>query len=160
MGLFIETALGEYAQRIQGLKGQENITFKKTLDNKFIKELIIELNTGGRPTSQLEKLHIDSEGNQLFNTVTGRTTYADSDPLGRGGKPYEVFRTGDYYDSFRVEVRIGFITITSNPFKTDNNLFEVYTDNLEGLTNENLQIVIDEALTFFIQWYQRNILPK
>jgi len=31
---------------------------------------------------------------------------------------------------------------------------------IEGLTDENLQILINEALEQFINWYRRNVLPR
>ena len=153
--MWTNTPLAEYAKRVIQLEGQQDKIFKLALDNKTIKELVIDLNT----EKQLKTQHVDSKGNKLFNKLTQRSVYAPSDPLGRGGQPYEVFRTGDYYNSFRVVVGNGVITITSAPEKKTNNLFEVYTPDIEGLTDENLQILIDEALEQFINWYRRNVLP-
>jgi hypothetical protein len=155
MGLFTETKAGLYCEDVLKLKGQENNLFKIVLDNKAIKDLIKFLNT----EKQLGQQHIDSLGQELYNTLTQRTVYADSDPLGRGGQPYEVRRTGDYWGSFTIAVNAGNIVIVSNPFKQNNNLFEVYTPELEGLTDENLQILIDEALQKYREWYARNLLP-
>jgi len=155
MGLFSETVLAQYAKDVVKMSKQDDKIFKEVLDNKFIRELVIELNTEGQMG-----LGIDSGGNPLFNTVTGRSVYAPTDPLGRGGQPYQVFQSGAYWDSFRVAVGAGFINIVSNPFKRNNNLFEVYTENLEGLTDKNLEELIDEAEELYIQWYKRNLLPR
>lgn len=153
MGKFTETALGIYSRNLQQLKGQEDRIFKIVLDNREFKDLIIELNT----EIQLGEQSVDSNGSPLFNTLTQRTTYANSDPLGRGGQPYQVFRTGEYWDSFQITVSSGIIIINSNPFKTDNNLFEVYGVDIEGLTEQNTEEIIDEALELFINWYRRNL---
>lgn len=156
MTQFSDTEIYKYAERLIALKGKEDKIFQLALDNKAIKELIVFLNT----EKQLKQEHVDSLGQTLFNTLTQRTTYAPSDPLGRGGKQYEVRRTGDYYKSFKVSVGQGFIVIVSNPFKKNNNIFEMYGEAVEGLTEANLQILITKAHEFFIRWYVKNLLPQ
>ncbi len=156
MAKFVNTALAEYAQRLVKLSSQEDKVFRLALDNPTIKNLIIDLNT----EKQLKEQHVDSKGETLFNTITQRSVYAPSDPLGRGGEPYEVFRTGKYYKSFKVVIKADSIVITSNPQKGSKNLFEIYTVELEGLTQQSLQILIDEALKQFIRWYKKNLLPQ
>ncbi len=154
--MFSDTVVSEYAKKVINLQTQQDKIFKLALDDNEFKNLIIDLNT----EKQLREQSVDSNGNRLFNKLTQRSTYSPSDPLGRGGKPYQVFRTGDYYDSFRVTIQNGSILITSNPLKSSNNLFDVYTSDLEGLTDENLQILIDKALEKFIEWYERNLLRR
>lgn len=156
MKLFENTALALYAKRLTALKGQENIIFKKALDNKLIKDLITDLNS----KIQLGEQSVDSLGNKLFNQMTQSAVYAESDPQGRGGQPYQVKRTGEYWESFKALVGQGFIIINSDPFKEDDNLFEIYGTNLEGLTDESLQTLINVSEERFIRWYQRNVLPK
>lgn len=156
MTLFMNTALAEYAERLVKLKNQDKKTFKLVLDNNFVKQLVIDLNT----KKQLSEQSVDSLNRELFNTLTGRTVYAPSDPLGRGGRPYQILRTGAFYDSFVVAVNAGNIKIVSNPFKRNTNLFEVYGAEIEGLTEESLQTLINEAITLYIQWYERNLLPQ
>lgn len=156
MAKFEDTELAEYCKRLIALKGQENTIFKKALDNKFIRDLITDLNS----EIQLGEQHVDSLGNKLFNQMTQSSVYAESDPLGRGGEPYEVRRTGEYWESFKALVGQGFITINSDPFKDEDNLFDIYGENLEGLTDQNLQTLINASLEKFIIWYQRNVLPQ
>jgi len=154
MGLFIETALSEYAQRIQGLKGQENITFKLVLDNRLIRELIIFLNTD----EQLGNDRIDSLGKQLgfYSHATEFITKGRK----KEGEAINLNDTGAFWESWKVLVSKGNITINANPQKEDTNLFTEYGIDVLGLTNENLQVLINEALNLYIKWYQRNILPK
>ena len=156
MDLFVNTELAEYCKRLIALKGQENTVFKKALDNKLIKDLITDLNT----EIQLGEKSVDSLGDKLFNKMTQSSVYSDSDPLGRGGEPYQVKRTGEYWESFKALVGQGFIIINSDPFKEDDNLFEIYGNNLEGLTDASLQTLINVSEERFIRWYERNILPK
>lgn len=156
MDLFVNTELAAYAKRLVALRGQENTVFKKALDNSLIKDLITDLNT----EIQLGEQSTDSLGNKLFNKLTQSSVYSDSDPLGRGGEPYQVKRTGEYWESFKALIGQGFIIINSDPFKEDDNLFEVYGENLEGLTDASLQTLINVSLERFIRWYEKNILPK
>ena len=155
MASFNNTLLGEYAQRLTGLKGQEDRTFKLVLDNKLIIDLIKFLNT----EDQMGQDHVDALGNQLFNVFTSRSFYSQNDPKGRAGEPYELFDTGSYWDSFLATVNAGNIVITSNPFKGSDNIEDAFGTNLEGLTDENLQVLINEALEQYINWYRKNVLP-
>ena len=150
--MFKKTILYNLAQKIVRLKGQEKQIFKEVLDNNIVKELIIELNT----EKQLKQDHVDSLGQELFNSFTNRSTYAISDPLGRGGQPYEVYRTGDYYNSFKVFIRGGAIIIDSNPEKPTGSLFQMYNENIEGLTDEsknNLIVLIRELYINYVKKY-------
>ena len=153
--MFLNTELAEYAQRLVNLKGQEDSTFKLVLDNEVIKKLIIFLNTD----DQLGQDHVDSLGQELFNVFTNRSYYSQNDPKGRAGQPYTLNDTGAFWDSFTVAVQQGRIIIDANPFKDGDNLFDAYGQDVLGLTDENLQILINEALEQFINWYNRNLLP-
>ncbi len=154
--MFLNTELAEYAQRLVNLKGQEDRTFKLVLDNEVIKKLIIFLNTD----DQLGQDHVDSLGQELFNVFTNRSYYSQNDPKGRAGQPYTLNDTGAFWDSFTVAVQQGRIIIDANPFKDGDNLFDAYGQDVLGLTDENLQILINEALEQFINWYNRNLLPQ
>ena len=154
--MFLNTELAEYAKRLVNQKGQADKTFKLVLDNQTIKKLIIFLNTD----DQLGQDHVDSLGQELFNQFTNRTFYSPNDPKGRAGKPYTLNDTGAFWDSFTVAVQQGRIIIDANPFKDGDNLFDAYGQDVVGLTDENLNTLIKEALEHFINWYIRNILPQ
>lgn len=153
MANFVDTALGEYALNLTKLDGQEDKVFRLVLDNEKLKDLIINLNT----EEQLRDKSIDSLGRALYNRFTKRATYGAGDPLGRSGEPYQIYRTGDFYDTFRVEIKAGDIEINADPFKPDANLFEMYTEDILGLTDESLQKLIDETLEEFKKWYRKNL---
>ena len=148
--------MADYARKVVALKGQQDRIFKLVLDNKFTRDLIVFLNTD----TQMGKQHVDSLGQELFNRLVDRTTYSLFDRKGRGGKPYKLFDTGEFWESFKVQVNAGEIIIDANPIKGADNLFDIYGTNIVGLTDESLQILINEALKQFIQWYEKNILPK
>lgn len=156
MTQFKDTPVYQYAQRVIALEGKDAEIFKIVLDNKFIKDLVIFLNT----EEQLKEKHVDSEGNPLTNRFSGSTTYSLFDPQGRGGKDYTLFDTGAYYESFKVEIANYTIMIYSDPQKEDNNLFEMFGAEIEGLTQESMEVLIKEALKKYITWYENYILPQ
>lgn len=154
--MFKETALYEYCERLIALKGRDKQTFKLVLDNRTIKELIVFLNTD----QQLGQEHVDAFGQRLFNRITRRTVYADTPAnkrRGRAGKFYELLDKGQYWDSFRATVGNGEMVIVSNPIKGNDNLEQMY-GAIEGLTDENLQVLINQAYEFYIRWYTGYLL--
>lgn len=151
---FTNTKLFEYAQNLANLKDTEDKIFKIVLDNRFIKELIKHLNT----EEQLRKDRTDSLGARLG--VYSFATEFISGGEKKAGEFINLFKTGAFYDSWIVEVREALILINANPLKDGTNLFDEYGIDVLGLTDENLQIIIDHALEFHINYYRRNILPK
>ena len=152
--MWSDTKIAEYANKVIAL--DEDKIFKLALDNSTIKDLIIFLNTD----DQLGDDSLDSLGNKLFNVFTNRGYYSARDPKGRAGKDYTLNDTGKFWDSFKVAVKEGYIEIDADPIKDDDNLFETYGVDIVGLTDENLQILINTALEHFIRYYQTNILPS
>lgn len=152
--MFTETAAGELCKRMLALKGQENRIFRLALDNRTIKELIVFLNT----EDQMGQDHVDGLGQSLFNRISERTTYSLFDRKRRGGKPYELRDTGEYWRSFKATVGEGFIVIDSDPMKGADSIEDMFGDDLEGLTEENLQILIQQAHEFFIKWHIEYLL--
>ena len=149
MNLFENTPLGEYAKRLKSLQGTEDKIFKLVLDNIFVKELITHLNT----EEQLGKERVDSLGAHLG-------VYSQFDPKGRAGKFITLHDKGDFWDSWKLEIREALIIIDANPFKEDTNLFDQYGEDVLGLTDENLQIFIIEAQKLYVEYYERTLLPN
>lgn len=152
--MFENTRLYEVASRIESVQNRTSQMFKIILDVPSVKELIIRLNT----EVQLRQNSQDSLGNALFNQFTNRSFYAASDPLGRGGQPYQVRQTGYYYDSFIVVVGQDEIIIDSDPNKSQGSLFEMYTPNIEGLTDENINTLNLLVNELYVKWYRDNII--
>ena len=152
--LFLNTELAEYAQGLVKWKGQEDKIFKLVLDNKTIKDLIIFLNTD----DQLGEDRINSLGAHLgFYSFA---TELISNGRKKAGEPFDLNDTGAFWDSWLVFIGASEIIIDANPFKDEDNLFEKYGIDVLGLTDENLQVLINEALEQYIRWYQNNILPR
>lgn len=141
-----DTLLFELATKFTDLEGQEGKIFKRVLDNRFIKDLIIHLNTD----DQLGKDRINSLGEHLG-------IYSIFDKKGRGGQFYNLNDKGEFWDSWMVIVKEDSIIIDANPFKEDTNLFDEYGLDVLGLTDENLQIFINEAQKLYIQFIRKHL---
>lgn len=156
---FLNTRLGKYAERLAQLQGQEPRIFQIVLNTSEIKELIVRLNT----EDQLGKEHVDSLDKPLFSIVNKRGVYSKfteelTQGLKRAGEQYNLNLTGEFWDSFRVEVRQNEIKITANPIKEDTNLLEEYGRDILGLTAKNKELLRNEAKRLFIDWYKKNLL--
>lgn len=150
------TAPYKVLKSIVALEGKENRLFKKILDVDGIKKLIISLNT----VNQLGFESVDSEGNPLTNRFTGSTTYSPNDPLGRGGQDYRIFETGDYWDTFKVIIMEGYIVIESNPFKENDNLFDMFGEQIEGLTDDSIKTLIPIVLKLYLKHFRLGIKQR
>lgn len=119
--------------------------------DKTVQKFIIQLNTEGQPTSQLFSLHVDSVGKAIFSSVRNRGTYSSrTERISQGKKktndPYTLKDSGDFYASFKVTKEKTAIIINADPTKETTDLFQEYGDDIVGLTDENLQLLINELL--------------
>ena len=73
------------------------------------------------------------------------------------GEFIDLKDTGEFWASWKVKVLQKFISIDANPIKEGNNLFDDYGEEILGLTDENLQILIDETKGLFIDYYRQNL---
>jgi hypothetical protein len=149
--LFDKTALYEYANKLTTLSGQENWIFKRVLDNDIIKRKIIELNT---------ERQFGDEGVNALGRIIGVYSYATefmSNGRKRAGEPFNLNDTGAFWASFNVKVFQGHIIIDADGDKGDEDIIQKYGIDILGLTDENLQILIEDAKEFYIDYY-RSIL--
>ena len=138
------------------------VLFTEVMQAKRLKDLIINLNTGGPanslPTSQLWN-GIDSLGRRLENIGGGHPATGLYSPLTIEGLPgvflgkkqlglpfdrITLYNTGEFYGSFDVETEQGDIVITANPQKGGSNLTDDWGPDIIGLTDGNVQILIPE----------------
>jgi hypothetical protein len=105
------------------------------------KRLIISLNTEGLPTSQLYQLGEDSTGRSLgeYSPFTVREKRRKGQPTDR----VTLKDTGEFYMSFQVIPFRGGFEITADAEKDDKDLRDVYGEDIIGLNDENLQILIE-----------------
>lgn len=149
--LFDQTSLFNYANKLITLKGQEDWIFKRVLDNEILKRKIIELNT---------ERQLGDEGINALGRIIGLYSYATeflSNGKKRAGDPFNLNDTGAFWASFEVKVSQGFITIDADGDKGDDDLFDKYGIEILGLTDDNLQILIEDAKKLYEEYY-RSIL--
>ncbi len=98
---------------------------------------IIDLNT----EEQLFEKGIDSLGASLGDYTDFTKTVKSI--KGQRIDHITLEDTGEFYKSFAIKVQNGGFLITADGQKEDTNLLEEYGKEILGLTDENLQIVID-----------------
>jgi hypothetical protein len=137
----------------------ENKIINQILSNKSFQEFIIDLNTEG----QLFDKGINSLGVKLsdigglYSPVTIELSKAKGRPK-KSASSINLFDTGDYYKSFKIVLFNDSFDIVSDPIKNDSNLFDDWGKEIEGLTEENLQKVIDAIRSKIIPIIRARIL--
>ena len=149
--MFSDTRINEYATKLIAQKDQEGKIFKLVLDNRFIRQLITHLNTD----EQLGKERVNSLGEHLG--IYSHATELLSDGRKKAGEFINLNDTGAFWESWKVEITEAFIDIDANPFKEETNLFDEYGIEILGLTDENLQILINEATKLYINYFRKNL---
>jgi len=131
-----KTRMYEYAKRVSKLRSE--VLFRVIFSINEIKEEIIYLNT----QEQLFEKGIDSEGVRLdvargygYANVTKKIKAQKGQPTDR----ITLKDTGEFYQSFRVDVREGVITINADAQKDDTNLFDEWGVDILGLTEESIK---------------------
>lgn len=136
-------ALKALQKRFASVK-DEAFLMKLIFMDKSFQQLIISLNIH----DQLYDKGIDSLGNKL-GEYSPRTIEGTKNFKGKieKGQPYDHITlndTGEFYESFRVTLRGADIVISAQTIKEDTDLIKEWP-YIIGLTDENLQIVIDKA---------------
>lgn len=133
------------------LQNQDKV-FKLVLNNSRIKNMIIQLNTKG----QLGK-GINSQGQSLASIGGGYHPITISIKRSKGQPTDKVTLkdTGDFYDTFSVDVREGEIVITANTIKDNDDLIDRWGSDIIGLTDENLDKLIIFAKGLYIDYLKK-----
>lgn len=119
-----------------------NDVFFSLWSNNKVQSYIIKLNTQGEPTSQLYELGEDSLGKSLglYSPFT-----VEAKLFGSGDSRVDhvtLKDTGEFYESFKViPLKRGF-KITANPNKDDDNLFDIYGEDIVGISEENTELLL------------------
>lgn len=125
--------------------------FNVFLSDKGLQDFIIGLN--------LDQL--DSGENSLgvsLESIGGEYTSATIAIKSAKGQPTDrvtLRDTGEYYESYTLDLGNGFFDINSNPIRGGENLEDRYGDKLEGLQDENLQKLIEIIRVEFKQETRR-----
>jgi len=119
-----------------------NVTqlLKKVLSDKEVQDFIVHLNTD----VQLFDLGIDSTGVRLSSIGGSYSQFTLSLNPQKKKDRVTLKDTGDFHNSFKVNpLGNGDFEITSDPIKDGVSLFERWGDDVEGLTPNNHEKVID-----------------
>jgi len=119
----------------------QDTIIENILRDPDFQRFIINLNTEGEATSQLFEQGIDALGTSL-----GKYSGFTEEQKKKDGQRFDHITlkdTGEFYNSFAVKVQNGGFLIVADPNKDDSNLFDDFGKGILGLTDENLQLVID-----------------
>lgn len=129
-----------------------DLIFLKVFKRKDVEDFIIDLNTRGQLFEG-----IDSEGSKLEN-IGGSYSPNTVRRKQRQGLPTDrvtLFDTGDFYSSFTVEVKKGFLVIKADTRKRSIDLQERWGTKLIGLTDENFEALQDFIKKIWIEEVER-----
>lgn len=142
-----------YLLRMQQVNASK-IAFKiyKTVEFEY---LVVSLITEGQPTSQLEK-GIGGDGDIIG--VYSLATEFITNGKKKAGEPYNLLDTGFYYDSHHVIAKLEGFTIVADSTTNKEGDFldrlDISKDNVQSLTDGNLQIVINEFKELFSEEFR------
>lgn len=116
------------------------------------KTLVIKLNTEGLPTSQLFILGEDSTGKKL-DLIGGEYSPFTVEEKKKKGQPTDRITlkdTGDFYATFKVIPFKGGFRIEANTIKDGDDLEKDWGNEIIGLNDGNLKIIIDLYKEFIL----------
>lgn len=121
----------------------QDLIIGNILRDEEFQRFIIDLNT----EEQLFEKGIDSLGASLGEyadaTIEGTANFKGKLEKGQPIDHITLKDTGDFYKSFAIKVQNGGFLIVADGQKDDTNLLSEFGKEIVGLTDENLQIVID-----------------
>ncbi len=118
---------------------------------------IIKLNT----IDQLFNDGIDSLGDSLgeysISTIEGTSSYLGKKAKGQPTDRITLKDTGDFYKTFKVEVKDDSFFINANPIKDDSNLFDDFGSEIVGLTEDNQKKISKTILDNTIKYIRKQL---
>ena len=121
-------------------KLDEGIILNRFVELPIVQKFILDLNR----VDQLFNKGVDSKDRALgvytpftINSKNERGVPVPSD------FHITLFDTGQFYSTFVIIPGKDFFEIDANPIREDSNLFEDFGEDILGLNDENLQILID-----------------
>lgn len=111
--------------------------------NKEFKDFIVKLNTD----RQLYEMGVDALGRSLGEysqaTIFGTVNFEGKIDKGQRYDHVTLNDTGKFYESFRVTKTSEGFKITAKTIKENTDLLSVWGEDILGLTEESLQMLID-----------------
>lgn len=139
---------------VRALNRNEALFFIMSQDKN--KEFVIELNTN----EQLFKDGVDSNNTKLdqiggeYSEYTILLKQEEGLPVDR----ITLYNTGDFYNSFNVEVEKDGFVISANTIKGQDDLQDRWGEDILGLTDESIEQLINEIIPQFINYIRDAIL--
>lgn len=153
-GVFDYSGILDVLDKVDAINDSDAWLFALSHDD--VRKEIVRLNT----EDQLFENGIDSKGRFITNQLTGSSTYAPFTVKKKkqAGLPYDritLFQTGKYYGTYRVTYDAESFTIDSNGDVGDKNLFDVYGEDILGLTDFNMERVNSVILQYYAEWLEK-----
>jgi len=121
-------------------KLDEGIILNRFVELPIVQKFILDLNR----VDQLFNKGIDSK-NRALGVYTPFTINSKNERGVPVPSDFHItlFDTGQFYSTFVIIPGKDFFEIDANPIREDSNLFEDFGEDILGLNDENLQILID-----------------
>ena len=132
-----------------------NQILREVWSNPRVQNFIIDLNTEGKPTSQLFEKGEDSLGITLgqyaASTIQGTASFKGKLEKGQRIDHITLKDTGDFYNTWEIIPFLLGFRMEANPTKEDSNLFDDFGKDIVGLNEENIIILGEFIRPFFIE---------
>ena len=121
-------------------KLDEGLLLRNFVSIPAVQKFILDLNR----TDQLFNKGVDSK-NKALGIYTPYTINSKEERGVPVPSDFHItlFDTGEFYSTFVIIPGKDFFEIDANPIREDSNLFEDFGEDILGLNDENLQILID-----------------
>jgi hypothetical protein len=131
-------AIRQLTDRVAKL--DEGIILNRFVELPIVQKFILDLNR----VDQLFNKGIDSK-NRALGVYTPFTINSKNERGVPVPSDFHItlFDTGQFYSTFVIIPGKDFFEIDANPIREDSNLFEDFGEDILGLNDENLQILID-----------------
>ena len=137
-----------------------NLIIQQIILNNNFQEYILDLNRRDQLFEGINSLGVELDSYSEFTEVllegdrANRFNYKGKSKKKLAGEPVFLFDTGEFYDSFTLEVNTDALIFDADPIKDDGtNLFNEFGSDILGLTPENTQklvILLSEKVVPFI----------
>mgnify|MGYP003642922168 FL=1 len=131
-------AIRQLTDRVAKL--DEGIILNRFVELPIVQKFILDLNR----VDQLFNKGVDSK-NRALGVYTPFTINSKNERGVPVPSDFHItlFDTGQFYSTFVIIPGKDFFEIDANPIREDSNLFEDFGEDILGLNDENLQILID-----------------
>lgn len=138
----------------------ESQIINEVLSIKEVQEFIIDLNTEGQLREGFNSLGASlSDIGGEYSLLTLKISRSKGRPK-KSRSIVDLHDEGDLYRSFRIIIKPKSFVITADTDKGDTDLLQRYGKDVLGLTDEHLQLVIDELKEKIIPIIRRKIFTR